>query len=337
MISLFSTVVGVVVFNVALATVVIALRIRGNRRARRIRHIETRWTPVLVDVIGGGDVPVPPIPQDEARDILVLAGRFARCVRGSDLERVRVFVTPFASMLLPELRSRSAEKRATATELLGVLALDKCSRYIVEALDDPSPRVSLVAARALSRPDYPEHTAAVLDRVHRYTHWSPSLISSMLALIGSGALEDLRGYLANPERLSRGRAVVAGTLRLLRDAESASIAAAALDSDDPDLVVSSLRLINAVGSSQQAEAVRPMLEHPVFFVRAEAASVLSKIGDPEDIDAVANLLHGDSPWAALRSAKALVALGERQMLEDLSSGHGLASDSAREALQVELV
>ncbi|MEN8040101.1 MAG: hypothetical protein ABFR95_01235 [Actinomycetota bacterium] len=337
MIGLFPTVVAVIVFNVVLAMLVVALRLRSDRRERSFRQVEARWDPLLVRVIGGEDVSAPTIRPDEARHVLVVAGAYARCLRGSDLDRLQAFVEPYARTLLPELRSRSAEKRATAAELLGVLALHKCSRYIVETLDDPSPRVSLVAARALSRPEYPEHTAAVLDRVHRYSHWSPSLISSMLALVGSGAMEDLRSYLADPDRPSRGRAVVAGTLRLLRDARSAPIAAAALDSDNPDLVVSSLRLISAVGSSQQAESVRPMLEHDVFFVRAEAASVLSKIGDPWDVDAVANLLHGDSPWAALRSAKALMALGERQMLEDLSRGHGLASESAREALQVELV
>ncbi len=337
MTSLLTVLAALLIVNLMSALVVILLRIRSNHRARRFGRTESRWEPVIIQVIGDGDDVVPRVPGHEVRHVLEIAGRFARRLRGPDRERVQGFSAPLVGLLLPDLTAHSAETRAATVELLSVLALDEHGPRIVAALDDPSPRVSLVAARALSRPDHPQYTAAVLDRLHRYSTWSPSLMSSMLAQVGTGALNDLRSYLADVTRPTRGRVIVAGALRLLRDLEGAPIAAIALSSEDPELVVACLRLIDAVGSTEQANAVRPLLGHSAFFVRAEAATVLSHIGDPSDIDAVACMVHEDSPWVAIRSARALLVLGQREMLEDLSRGEGLAADSAREVLCEEAV
>jgi len=337
MTGLLAVVAALLVLNVMFALVVILLRIRSNHRARRFGRIESRWEPVIVQVIGDGADVVPRVPGHEVRHVLEIAGRFARRLRGPDRERVQAFSSPLVGLLLPDLTAHSAETRAATVELLSVLALDEHGHRIVAALDDPSPRVSLVAARALSSPDHPQYTAAVLKRLHRYSNWSPSLMSSMLAQVGPGALAELRRYLRDGERPTQARAVVAGALRLLRDPEAAPIAAKALGSDDPELVVACLRLLDVVGSIEHADAVRPLLDHSAFFVRAETATVLSHIGGPADIDAIAGMIHGDSPWIAIRSARAMLALGQREMLEDLSRGKGLAADSAREVLYEEAV
>ena len=332
------TVVGVLfVLNVVFAIVVVLLRMRSNHRARRFGRIESRWEPVIIRVIGDGDEVVPRVPGHEVRHVLEIAGRFARRLKGPDRERVQAFSSPLVGLLLPDLTAHSAETRAATVELLSVLALDEYGQRIVAALDDPSPRVSLVAARALSSPDHPQYTAAVLERLHRYSNWSPSLMSSMLANVGPSALADLRGYLRDGEHATQGRAVVAGALRLLRDPKAAPIAAEALGSDDPELVVACLRLLGVVGSLEQADAVRPLLDHPAFFVRAETATVLSHMGAPSDVGAIARMIHADSPWLAVRSAHALLELGQREMLEDLAQYENLAGDSAREVLHEEAV
>ncbi len=337
MTALLAVIGALLALNVMFASVVILLRVRSNHRAKRFRRIESRWEPVIIQVIGDGDDVVPRVPGHEVRHVLEIAGRFARRLRGPDRERVQGFSAPLVGLLLPDLTAHSAEKRAATVELLSVLALDKHGSRIVAALDDPSARVSLVAARALSSPDHPQYTAAVLDRLHRYSNWSPSLMSSMLAQVGPGALVDLRRYLADAARPTQGRAVVAGALRLLRDPEGAPIAAGALDSEDPELVVACLRLIDVVGSIEQANSVRPLLGHSAFFVRAESATVISHIGGPCDVDAVARMVHEDLPWVAIRSARALLELGQRETLEDLARGKGLAADSAREVLYEEAV
>ena len=337
MTGLAAVVAALMALNVMFAFMVVLLRIRSNHRAKRFTRIEARWEPVIVGVIGDGVEIVPRVPGSEMRHVLEITGRFARRLRGPDRDRVMGFSAPLVSVLLPDLTARSAGKRAATVELLSVLALDEYNALIVAALDDPSPHVSLVAARALSNPAHSQHAVAVLDHIHRYSDWSPSLLSAMLAQAGSGALVGLRSYLSDEARPARSRAVVAGALRLLRDPQGAPIAAEALESDDPDLVVACLRLLSVVGSLEQADDVRPLLSHPAFFVRAEAATVLSHIGGEQDVTSVSRMIHEDSPWVAIRSARTLLALGQREMLEDLSAGQGLAADSAREVLCKEAV
>lgn len=322
--------------NVAGAGVVIFFRLRNNLRAKRFGRIEARWEPVIVRHIGGEDE-VAAIPEKDVRHVLEIAGRLARRLRGPALERVQDFSTPHVHWLLPNLSARSPEKRAAAVDLLGVLALDSQGARVVAALEDPVPRVSLVAAQALSRPNYSQHTDAVLEHLHRYAHRSPALTSSMLARVGPGALKSLRRYLEDETRPARARGTVADSLRLLRDPESAEIAANQLGSDEPELVVACLRLIDAVGSPIQADRVRALLEHTAFFVRSEAITVLSHIGEPSDVSSIARMLHEGSPWVAIRSARALMEMGEHRMLEDLSEGDDLAAVSAREILAQQVV
>lgn len=335
MMTLLTVVAALLAVNVMSAFVVIILRIRSNKRAKRFGAIEARWEPVIIGIISGSDEPVPPVPDQEVHHVLEIAGRFARRLRGEDRDRVQQFTGPLVRVLLPDLADRSAEKRAAIVELLSVLALDEYGTQIVVALDDPSSRVSLVAARALSQPEHPQYVTAVLNRLHRYSAWAPALMSSMLAHAGAGALDGLRGYLEDETRPTAARAVVAGALRLLRDPQAAGIAARMLVSDDPELVVACLRLIDAVGSEQQADAVRSVIDHPAFFVRSEAVTALGHIGATSDVGAIERTIHHDSPWVAIRAARALWALGQHRLLEDLSVGEGLAADAAREVLYEE--
>ena len=120
---------------------------------------------------------------------------------------------------------------------------------------------------------------------------------------------------------------------MLRDPTSVAIAESVLDDEDPELVVSGLRLIRDVGSSESARVVRPLLDHPVFFVRSEAATVLGRIGDASDAERIAGQMDSDSPWIAIRSARALAQLGDTEALAGLAGQDGLAGEAAREVLQ----
>ncbi len=335
MIGLLGFIAALLVVNAVFAGMVLLLRIRSNARAKRYDEIERRWEPVIVGIVSATSDPIPAVPDDQVPHVLEIAARFARRLKGQELESVRRFSTPYVGSLLEDLSDPSPEKRGAAVDKISVLALDSHAERIVAALDDPSPRVSLVAARALSHPNRLECTAAVLDQLHRYARWSPSLISTMLAQVGTGALVDLQAYLGDATRPSHERAVVAGALRLLRDPHSAQIAGGALGSEDPELIVACLRLIDAVGSKEQADAVRPLVNHPAFFVRSEAVAVLSHIGDATDIEAITRNIYHDSPWVTISAARALLDLGQRQLLMSLAMGEGLAAESAREVLYEE--
>lgn len=332
MIALVVIVAVLLLANLLAAGVVLLLRVRSNRKVRRLGSIEAEWEPIIIGLIGGSDEAVPPVPDHQTRHVLEISGRFARRLRGPDRDRVREFARPLVEVLLENLDARSADKRASTIELLSVLSLDVHGEEIVAALDDPSTRVSFVAATALSQPDLAQYSSVVLDQLYRYSAWSPSLLSSMLARGGRSSPQDLRRYLDDRTKSPAARVAVAGALRLLNDPKACPIAARALDSDDSEIVVACLRLLAAVGTDQQADAVRGLLEHETFYVRAEALKVIGQIGSPADVHVIVRSLHHDSPWVAIQAANALRALGEYRVLRLAGAGDGLAATAAREVL-----
>ena len=335
MTGLLTILIGLFLLNTAFAVVILLIRAKNSLKAKRLGRIEAKWEPVLIDVINGDDPPPPDIPASsgEARHVLEIAARLARRLRGPDRQRVIAYVQPIVRARRHELVSRSAGKRAAAVELYSVLAFDEHKAYFAEALDDRSGHVSIVAARSLCRPDQDEYFTDVLRHLPRYTTWSQGLLAQMLASVGPSAMPHLRTYLASPANPPAARATAAAALRILRDPESVRIAEEALDHQDPELVVSCLRLIRAVGSSSSAPAVRPLLGHKAFFVRSEAATVLGNIGSREDVELIIDQIDTDSPWIAIRSARAILALSDADTLDALASEEGLVGAAAREILQ----
>ena len=335
MTGLLTVIVGLFLLNTAFAAVILLIRAKNSLKARRLGRIEAKWEPVLIDVINGDDPPAPDLAQSsrEAQHVLEIAARLARRLRGPDRQRVIAYVRPIIRARRHELVSRSAGKRAAAVELYSVLAFDDHKAYFAEALDDRSGHVSIVAARSLCRPDQDEYFTDVLRHLPRYTTWSQGLLAQMLASVGPSAMPHLRTYLGATTNPPAARATAAAALRILRDPESVRIAEMSLEHEDPELVVSCLRLIRAVGSSSSAPAVRPLLSHDAFFVRSEAATVLGNIGSEEDVALIIDQIDTDSPWIAIRSARAVLALSDADTLEDLASKDGLVGAAAREVLQ----
>ena len=312
---------------------VLVLRFRNTRKSARLAAIEARWEPEIIAAIGsgGGSAPMD-VPPEHARHFLTIIGRFATRLRGPDRDAATALALPYVDILIEETTSRSSARRSVALSLLGIVAYEEHEGTFLAALDDPSEHVSLVAAAALCRSGDPRNLAEVLERLPRYLARSRALLASVLALGGTHAAPTLRSYVADETRPSSARAVAVRALRILRDPLAAQAASGLLESEDPELLAASLRLINMMGTDQLAPYVRPLLTHPAPFVRAEAAAVIGAIGDHRDIEAVAALLHDDAPWAAIRSAHALVMLGASDRLYVVATEEGLPGESAREAL-----
>ncbi len=141
--------------------------------------------------------------------------------------------------LLPSLRrtlhARSAESRATTVDTLGVLSPTEDAAEICAALDDPSPLVVMVAARALTRSEGGIHAEALMGHLHRFQEWRPSFLAAMLSAAGPGMAPALLGR-----------------------------------EKDPELRAAVLRLIARVGAADQLAVVRTELDAPEEAVRLAA-------------------------------------------------------------------
>jgi len=321
--------------NLVFVGVVVLLRVHHVLAARREGRLVGVWWPRLIGVVSGAEDPDELralVPAEDVRAVLDMAADFAVRLRGPDREQIEAFAEPLLDVLVDDLRARSPETRAAAVRQIGLLGGDRRAMTLILALDDPSPRVSLVAARALARPGRPHRAEPILDHLGRYGAWHPGLLASMLAAMGPEAAPAFRAALADEFRSRETRAIAARALLLLRDPAAADVAASVANEDDADLVVACLRLLAVVGRSSHADAVVPLLWAPEFFIRAEAARVLGILGDRTAIPILEGMVDDPSPWVVVHVTGALQALGEREFLDRLAVSEGLAGVAAREAL-----
>lgn len=101
-----------------------------------------------------------------------------------------------------EVRARAIETRAT-------LGLPEQSARVMAALDDPSPLLRMIAARAIARAGTLRHRATVVERLTRFDEWNPRFLASLLAGMGSETSGSLRERLADDGMEPWARAVTA--------------------------------------------------------------------------------------------------------------------------------
>lgn len=292
-----------------LAVVALLLRIRNDRTARHWAALETRWETRTVEVLTEATQPEQLWALVDRRDRLRFLNfllRFARRLTGTERRRVDELAAPYLDLLLPQLRARSPERRARAIQTLTTLGSLKYASQVVRSLDDPSPLVAMVAARSLARRERPDFAAAILRRLHRFGHWRPSFLASMLASIGPAVAPALRQAFADRSFEPKSRGVAADALRELNDYASAEVAGAVLDeTTDRELLVATLGLLAQVGRNDQVAAIRRHLAHQEPIVRSRVMSVLGRIGTAEDAETLVAAFDDPSPWVALRAAEAL--------------------------------
>ena len=297
-----------VIGALALAVAALLLRIRNDRTAQHWMGLEAKWEARTVEVLTEAATPEQLWALVDRRDRLRFLNfllRFARRLTGTERRRVDELAAPYLDLVLPQLKARSPERRARAIQTLTTLGARKYASQVVRSLDDPSPLVSMVAARSLARRDSPDFAAAILRRLHRFGDWRPSFLASMLASIGPAVAPALRQALADRTFDPKTRCVAADALRELNDYASADVAGAVLDETvDRDLLVATLGLLAQVGRNDQVAAIRRHLDGGPI-VRSRVMSVLGRIGTAEDADTLVQAFDDPSPWVALRAAEAM--------------------------------
>ncbi len=312
-----------VVLVVGFATSVVVLRVRNAEKARRWNALEAKWEqPLLEALVGERDIErvLELVRPDEQLFFVDYLLRYARRLRGSEREVLTRLARPFLQPIAERTTIKDAERRARAVQTLGELGLQWHADAVVAALDDDSPLVRMIAARALVREDHPEYLPAVLGRFHLFMHWSPNFLASMLAATGPAALPALREAYADATRDPRARAVTATALGYLNDVEAGDMAAHIVETEtDTDLVSASLRLLARVGRREHLPIVRARISAQSFAVRAAAASALGAFGDRDDVGRLREAYNDASPWVAIHAARALREVGEATVLRDLAA------------------
>jgi len=296
----------------------IVLRFENERRDRRREALWERWRTALLDAVADPDK-VPTLHQlVEPRRRIHFVGfvlQFARRMRGEETALLRSIVGPYLGLIAERVQSKRSEVRARAAQTLGTLGLPDHEDLVIAALDDPSPLVAMVAARALAKEGDPTYGDAVLARVHRFSDWNRPYLASMLAAMGPELAPGLRRGLADREATPATRAVMCQALRLRSDFEAGDVAAeVAAETDDRELLAEALRLLAQLGRPSHLPVVRALAESSDEVVRAQALRALGHLGGEDEIGTLAGALDDEFAWAALYAARGLRESGGRQLL-----------------------
>ena len=181
--------------SLSLVAIVLLLRRHHNREVTRKQQLFAVWEEKLMAVLM--DESPPEVLTDlvnpgEEQDFLDYVMECAWRFQGAEFEKLREVATPYLEQVARASRRSRTETRARAIQILSMLGLPTYAEPVSRALDDPSPLVSMVAARALARKSYDRHAPAIITRLGRFDSWSNNLISGMVAGIGSGA--GITGY-----------------------------------------------------------------------------------------------------------------------------------------------
>lgn len=318
-----------------LAIYTIHLRLANMRKAQRWNRLEQTWEPALKKILAGEVTPFAAWKRVRPKDRLYFVDfllRYADGLPGEDQQILVETAGSFLTHVAGHMRKVDPERYARSIHTLGLLGLETFSPEIIAALDDPSPLVNMVAARALLRNGRLDYVEAVLRRVERFQGWSSGFLASMLASAGPEAVPLLRQVFSDVAKPAWLRAAVADALLEQNDAATADIAARVLQTErDRELVTAALRLLKRTGRPEQSAILRELCYSPDFVIRAHAVSALASLGNARDIQQLRRFFDDPSSWVAIHAAWALKEKGGEGVLRELvASRH----PRAKLALQV---
>ena len=317
------------------AALALLYRRRGEQRDVQFESDAEAWDPLLLAYLFDDVSPESVVGALDDRERLRFLAHlltYSRRLAGDDRAKIQRLARPLLGLVRDRLTRRSAAVRARAVQTLGELGWPDYADEVVNALDDPSPLVALIAMQILCRPEGSPHIPDVLGRLDRFTSWTPRFLGATLASAGQDACAALRWALADPGTDPQVKIAVAEALRLLNDFHAADVALSVLESDhDRDVLAAVLRLIGTVGRSEHGPTVAAMTTSEDFVVRVAAADGLAGIGGPQELERLRTMVFEDpSPWVALRAARSLGQAGWNAALRALAdSSHDRASVGAQ--------
>ena len=304
----------------------VSLRNKNARLAARWRELEQRWkTSVLACMMGDETVEKVhgKIMPGENLYFIDFVRRFAQKVRGIELDRMQDLVRPFLDTVATRLSTDDEHIRSRAVQTLSVLGIFNYQDMVIPLLNDPSPLVAMIAARAIISTLHPDKSKAVLSVMNRFQNWSRGYMANLLAMAGPGMSPYLREALEDLNRPDQERVIVADALRFLNDVPSADIVARLLSKGTGrELGATCLRILGSLGGPQHLDVIREQCASEDAIIRVQAIRSLGAHATTEDFKILEKALNDDSSWVALQAARSLRQVAGEAHLKALASEYG---------------
>ena len=301
--------VGVTVMTLVMLAVIIIMRKLVLRRERIHAEAVALWETVLVPTLQGVPVDTPRLEVRDVSGFIQVWNRVHEPLHGRTSQNLSRIAgeTDLESHLFQFMSKGSFHDRLVAIIALGHIKSNESFRRVSEYIDDKSPIMSLCAARALMQIDAAQAVSRFVPQIVHRADWSQGSIATILQEAGhqaqvSQVLTEAT-LLANAEIAPRLIRFLAG---VSPDAAAPIIRKTMETSPDERLVSTCMQVMSNPGD---LDCVRPLLTHPRWHVRMQAAVTLGRLGQPGDDQRLIDMLADGQWWVRYRAAQALLKLG----------------------------
>jgi HEAT repeat protein len=311
------------------------LRSRNLHKAHFWGELESRWEPLLEDIAKGRRVPDvirPLVKPDEELYFVDLIMRRAVAAPAQHTSIYRDLAAPYLKVLSERVATGDREQRARAVHTLAVLGEQQYLPVFMKALEDKSPLVALLSARALATWGEPAVAEHLLPALQRFEAWNPNVLASLLVSLGKTVAPSLRTNLRNTHHSSWVRTIAMKALTELRDPLATPLAVEILRQEkDINLQIAAIQLLAQMGGSEHIPLIRQRYNSPFFPVRLHAIRALGILSNA-DHSTFRQALDDPSPWVAMEAAQSLKTTGHHRVLHELDLAEHPRSELASQML-----
>ena len=298
---------GAGILIILLVLQIIVLRELREARERGRREFLQRWRPLVYEAMAGSPVEWPKIARRDTETFLWFWNQLQETVRGDAKETLTHVAAQLDvdRMALRRLSSLSVARRLLAIVTLGNMRDPKYWHLVVPLTQDPHPPVSLAAAQALIRIDGRRAVRELMPLFAQRADWPATRALALLEQVDAAVVtKAIEKALPGSDD--------AAALRLIEFVTAAD--AVALQpvmvqrlrhSRDPQMWADVLRHLH---DPSHLDIVRRSCAHKVWFVRVQATNALGRMGGPEDVARLVQLLGDEQWWVRYRAAEALLKL-----------------------------
>ena len=299
--------VAVVAMTLVMLTVILVMRRLALRRERNHARAIALWRPLIVVTPRDAPASMPELRDRDASGFIQVWNEVHEPLRGRTTENLARIAREVGleERLYGALHSITFHDRVMAIIALGHVRNEASFSHIVRYLDDKSPIMSLCAARALMQVDPVQAIPELVPRIVERTDWSQGSIAAILQ-------ESDEAAVAEPLARALLQASAESAPRLLRFLAGVSPAAATphiranLGSATDEVMVSTC--LQVMTGQDELDCVRPLLAHPRWHLRMQAAVTLGRLGVPGDEQRLIGMLSDRQWWVRYRASQALLGL-----------------------------
>jgi hypothetical protein len=289
----------------------LGLRVATVIGDHRRRFVIARWRSVfagaMLSDVDAREVGLPRYSRRQRTDLLEEWNSVRACLDGDAVDNL---IVAAQRLNLHKVARRMLSRHRVSTQLLAMETLGNMRDgaewdRIAGFVRHPNTALSVTAAKALAQIDRRRAAELVVPQVIERADWPPATAARILSVLGPELITQplCQAILMADQETAVHLLRFAGLLR--PEALERLVEEVIRTRDEPPVLSAVLQVCP---DQAGAPRITALAQHPVWYVRMQAAKLLGRVGQPRDVPVLERLLADREWWVRYRAAQALVSL-----------------------------